>query len=283
METSVSVIIPTYNDDHDSLTKSVNSALKQSLPTSEIIIVDDGSNTPLPFFNNSSVKVLRLPVNRGVAAARNEGVANATSDLIAFLDAGDWWEPEKIERQVYLYQENPNYGLIYCGAKIHTPSNVKRTIPSPIENHYRELLVRQCITGSASSALIPRKVFLEVNGFYTSRDIPEDRDLWLRIANRYPIGSMPSPLTHLQDTSDSRSSDPEKKKFTYEEFLKIHEDEIRKNNLWRQAKAHYNLVIGLKYLNKKKTLIGLTFLTKALIARPLYYSLKIATRVRGKK
>lgn len=101
----VSVVIPHFNA-LDTLCRSVESVIKQSLPVREVIIVDDGSDDfPLvsqrlqKYFNLVSIKLLSRCVNSGASEARNTGVINASSKYIAFLDSDDVWHPDKIRIQ----------------------------------------------------------------------------------------------------------------------------------------------------------------------------------------
>ncbi len=101
----VSVIMPVYNA-APWLQKAVESVLTQSHGNLELIAVDDGSQDGSPsildnYANaDSRIRVYRQPFNSGVSEARNVAIAAARGDFIAFLDADDWWLPEKLERQL---------------------------------------------------------------------------------------------------------------------------------------------------------------------------------------
>src|SRR4051812_1301977 len=97
----VSVIIPTYNS-AALLAQAIASVLAQSVLPAEIIVVDDGSTDAteqLVQCHGSRVKYVRQR-NQGVSAARNRGVASASGEFIAFLDADDVWHPRKLELQM---------------------------------------------------------------------------------------------------------------------------------------------------------------------------------------
>jgi len=105
----VSIIIPVYNAEKY-LEETILSALNQTWPNKEIIIVDDGStdNSLLIAnkFTGPYIKVLRQE-KMGASAARNKGLLEASGDYIQFLDADDLLSPDKIKNQVILLEQNP--------------------------------------------------------------------------------------------------------------------------------------------------------------------------------
>jgi glycosyltransferase involved in cell wall biosynthesis len=99
----VSAIIPTFNR-REMVMRAVTSALHQSHPVHEVIVIDDASTdgTAALFEGTSDqrIRFVRLPENRGGAVARNTGIDLATGGWIAFLDSDDEWLPEKLEQQL---------------------------------------------------------------------------------------------------------------------------------------------------------------------------------------
>lgn len=119
----VSVIIPHFNA-ISTVGRSIDSVVAQTLSVREVIIVDDAS---VDFYalerlienysDRLEIFLIRLPVNRGAANARNVGISHATSDYIAFLDSDDVWHPEKIAFQYgYMCRRSVNltaHGYIF--------------------------------------------------------------------------------------------------------------------------------------------------------------------------
>lgn len=105
----VSVVMPVYNAEA-TLRRSVESVLAQSHAQLELLAIDDGSRDASPAIisayaaTDSRVRVLPLPRNGGVAAARNAGIEAATGTHMAFLDSDDWWHPRKLEVQLAVLQ-----------------------------------------------------------------------------------------------------------------------------------------------------------------------------------
>jgi succinoglycan biosynthesis protein ExoO len=105
MSGEVSVVIPTYNA-AGFIDRAVRSALNQTHPVSEVIVVDDASSDETTSVvrglaeEDSRVKLIAGAENRGPAAARNRGFAEASGDWIAVLDADDAFLPQRIEAMI---------------------------------------------------------------------------------------------------------------------------------------------------------------------------------------
>jgi glycosyltransferase involved in cell wall biosynthesis len=97
----ISVIIPTYNR-ADRVIEAVRCVLDQTFEPFEVIVIDDGSTDDTEQALASvreRIRYIKTP-NRGVSAARNRGILEATGEWIAFLDSDDAWHPEKLEKQM---------------------------------------------------------------------------------------------------------------------------------------------------------------------------------------
>lgn len=109
-----SVVIPTYNYGRF-LGHAVDSVLSQTLPPHEVIVVDDGStdDTPAVAERYAGRIVYLRRANAGVSAARNAGIAAATGDWLAFLDADDAWEPTFLEAVRPVCQADPRPAVVF--------------------------------------------------------------------------------------------------------------------------------------------------------------------------
>jgi glycosyltransferase involved in cell wall biosynthesis len=110
---TVSVIVPVFNGERY-LEEALRSAVDQSLPPFEVIVVDDGStdaSLEIAERIGDPVRCLRQE-NAGVAAARNRGLSAATGEFIAFLDHDDLWPSEKLEVQVAALEANPEVDVV---------------------------------------------------------------------------------------------------------------------------------------------------------------------------
>ena len=200
---TVSVVIPTYNYAHF-LPRAVESVLTQTLPASEVIVVNDGStdNTPDVLARyGDRIRVIHKR-NEGLPAARNTGAMLASGDLIAFLDSDDAWLPRKLELQVRRFGSEPDLGLVHCGVRDVDSKGV------PLREHLDglegwvalELLLfrRAVILGGGSAAVVRRSAFLEVGGFDTRFRHSEDWDFYYRVASVYKVGFVPEILVHYR-------------------------------------------------------------------------------------
>ena len=112
---TISVVIPLYNKQRE-VAAAVRSALAQSYPPAEIVVVDDGSTDGgaevVRQIASPLVRLVTQP-NAGVCVARNHGIAETSGEYIALLDADDMWEPGFLAEIAAMIEEFPGCG-IYC-------------------------------------------------------------------------------------------------------------------------------------------------------------------------
>jgi GT2 family glycosyltransferase len=115
----ISVVIPTYNR-RELVRRAIESALGQTLPPEEVVVVDDNSADGTPQMLRSwqatepRLRPVCNPVNQGPAGARNLGVATARCDLVAFLDSDDVWGPGHLEACARLLEARPHLDLVFA-------------------------------------------------------------------------------------------------------------------------------------------------------------------------
>jgi sugar transferase (PEP-CTERM/EpsH1 system associated) len=204
MPLSVSVIIPTYNP-AATLREAIDSALAQTQPPREVIVVDDGSTQDtswVPAAYGGRIRFVRQS-NGGPASARNAGCRLAAGECLAFLDADDVWEPEKLAMQSAALAASPRAGLVYSpAARI---DRAGRPVPAPGPEPLRpsgriaEALFEQNVI--PTSTVMIRRACLEAVGWFDEdpRLISvEDYDLWLRIAERFEVLGIERPLVRYR-------------------------------------------------------------------------------------
>jgi glycosyltransferase involved in cell wall biosynthesis len=185
----VSVVIPCFNQAHF-LAEAVDSALGQVYPRIEVVAVDDGSsdNSYEVAGREAGVRRVRQP-NRGVAAARNLGLAEASGNFLVFLDADDRLLPDAVRIGVEALLKRPQVAFV-AGMSRDIGSDGRelgdRRQPLVTQDHYLRLL-EDCYIWSGSSIVYRRSALEDVNGFDESLFAGDDYDLYLRIAFAHPI------------------------------------------------------------------------------------------------
>jgi len=186
----VSLIIATFNHARF-LDAAIDSALAQTLGAVDVIVVDDGStdDTPAVLARYAGrVRVLRQP-NRGLAAARNAGLAAARGTYVAFLDADDVMASTKLAAQLAVLERSPTIGWTYCDVLIETVAT-RTTVTASERFGYgaRALdgwLFPELIHGNFIPAIAPmiRRTALDAAGGFDERlTALEDWDMWLRLS-----------------------------------------------------------------------------------------------------
>lgn len=184
----VSVIIPCYRCS-ETIKRSVESVVGQTLPPNEVLLVEDGSNdggatlselyTLQRIFSDRNIKILTLNKNSGPANARNAGWDAATQPFVAFLDADDAWHPRKLEIQTSWMNEHPD--VMISGHRIEvvsgfSPKHLKiRSIYARNLNQLEWLLSCRF---STISVMLRRDLPFR---FDPEKRYSEDYLLWLRI------------------------------------------------------------------------------------------------------
>lgn len=207
-EKYVSIVLPTYNRAH-SILKSVESILRQTYPYWELLVIDDGSTDNTKEIiadiaaSDTRVRYFGQLQNRGVSAARNEGIRLAQYEYIAFQDSDDIWKEDKLQKQMRIFEDNPEVGMVYCsyeGIKADGTRVVVPDVSVGVQNlqgrMYDRLLLGNVIGGPTA---VIRKDCLEkcqVEGQYFDENLTclEDWELFLRIARHSELGFAAEPL-----------------------------------------------------------------------------------------
>jgi glycosyltransferase involved in cell wall biosynthesis len=195
----VSVVIPAYNA-MTYLPETVESVLKQTFTNFEVLIINDGSSDHIMQWvteiSDSRVRLISQE-NQGLPGARNTGIAQAQGEYVAFLDADDWWEPTKLEKQVRCFDERPAVGLVYTWTALIDASGKPngRVFASYLEGNVWEQIVVDDMISNGSSAMVRRCCFETVGVFDPNLTSAEDRDMWTRLAACYPFAVVKEPLT----------------------------------------------------------------------------------------
>ena len=265
MEYRVTAVITTCRRQWDIIERAIKSVCAQTYPVCELLLIDDNA-VDSPFTKEILEKLPAYPIaryvsmggNSGVAAARNRAVTEAQGDLIGYLDDDDEWFPDKIRKQVAVFEAHPDAGIVYgVGLKWNDDTGkeegftwsytVFRDSPS-----FQDMLAADRI-GSTSHPLIKKEVLRDVNGFQ-EKGIPavEDYELWLRIIRRYPGYGLKEALyrKHMNNSehvSRNRNRTFEGYRYIYHEFQEDYDRLLyaKKAILWNVVRE------GVKAKNPK--------------------------------
>ena len=203
----VSVIIPAYNSG-PYLDEAVRSVIAQTFTDWECIVVDDGSTEDLSRVEkmDSRVRLIRQP-NRGVSAARNNGILATSSEYVAFLDHDDLWFPGKLEKQAAILAADPAVGLCYTGFDIMDKDGL-RVGPGWGGNckNYCDAL-RDAAGSVASFTMVRRALFAATGLFDPLFPLVQDYDLNLRFARVCKLHFVPEILGYYRRHAGNASSD----------------------------------------------------------------------------
>jgi len=192
----ISVVIPSYNR-LQTLIPAIESVRTQTSAVDEIIVVDDGSSDATSSEISRrypQIKLIRQS-NRGVSAARNAGIKQASFDWIALLDSDDSWLPKKISSIRLEKYRQPEY-LLFHSDEIWMRRGVR---VNAMKKHMKsggwifENCLPLCVI--SPSAVVFHRSLLESSGYF-DETLPacEDYDLWLRICHQIPVCYIDKPL-----------------------------------------------------------------------------------------
>lgn len=206
METgeTVSIVLPTYNRCY-CIERSIDSILRQTYADFELLVIDDASTDDTETLvkkiaeTDTRVRYFRQPQNKGVSAARNEGIRRTKGSCIAFQDSDDVWRADKLEKQMRVLKEQPECGLVYCmfegrkkdGTLVHIPDDsIEKSVLQG--DMYRLLLQGNVI--DAPTVIVRRECLAQSGLFDEELICLEDWELFLRIAKDRKIGYVDEPL-----------------------------------------------------------------------------------------
>jgi glycosyltransferase involved in cell wall biosynthesis len=264
----VTVIIPTYNRAH-LLSRAIRSVLCQTFQEWELIIVDDGSvdNTEeiVKGFSDPRVRYIRHQANRGESAARNTGIQMARGKYIAFLDSDDEWLPEKLEKQLKIFENSDDeVGVVYTGAVFIDDETGKQRIKKPRAKGWifiEELAFNP--VGSPSRVMVKRECFDKCGGFDEKMLLP-DWDMWIRLAEQYKFDYVEDPLVRYFEHRGSVSAQADRLIAGYKRLWAKYGIERRER--WIRALHYFRLGHRLCYYGAMR--VGRQYLLKAVLVQP---------------
>jgi glycosyltransferase involved in cell wall biosynthesis len=204
----ISVIVPLYNKSLH-IEKCLQSVFNQTFIEFEVIVINDGSTDDglervqkISLANPFRLQIISQQ-NLGVSAARNNGVKAAKYDLIAFLDADDWWEPTYLAEMKSLIEAFPKaviygsgYRLVKNGVSRIADIAIEPTFNMGLINYFKVYSRNLCMPLWTCSVVIRKSIYEAEKGFKPYLKLGEDFDLWVRVALKYPVAFLNKPLAN---------------------------------------------------------------------------------------
>ena len=228
----------------------------------EVVVIDDGSTDNVKEWiaqvQDPRVRLVSQS-NRGLAGARNRGIAESQGEYLAFLDADDLWEPTKLAKQVEILERYPEVGLVYAQVSyIDESGNSTGRVMNNSRNYQEGNIWRQLTEGNfiecGSVAIVRQECFAKCGVFDRNLgSYVEDWDMWLRIAKAYPFKAVKEPLVYYRQVSSSASRNWSAMAQSYQLVI----EKAFVNAAWQdlplrnRSYGTANLVLGWKALQSK--------------------------------
>jgi len=257
----VSIIVPVYNG-IKYISNTLDTLLAQSFKSFEVLLINDGStDTSLAFIQQLAKKDNRIrvldKVNGGIANARNYGINLAQGEFIAFCDQDDFWEPNKLQKQIPLFS-NDSVGLVYSliTKEVTYPFSSKIVVEaqngrgSVFNSLIRENLVPTC------SVIVRKGIIDKVGGFNEKRDLMgvDDWDVWLRVSLvadfDFVPGALATHIYHGENYSLNNLAMHNAELFCLQELQEfVHINELTLNVNWKLIESYVHIKYYSDYMN----------------------------------
>lgn len=197
---TVSVIMNCYNSAAH-LREALDSVFSQTFTDWEIVFWDNCSvddSAAIAKSYGPRVRYFRAETTTPLGAARNLALEHATGNYLAFLDCDDEWLPTKLEKQVALFEANPQVGLVCTDTEMFSQQGTLSCLfatASPVRGHvFRELMKQQWI--SMSSAMLRKEALESLDHWFDeSLSMCEEADVFYRIAKTWELDHVAEPLS----------------------------------------------------------------------------------------
>ena len=227
----VDVIIPAYNAARF-LPAAIDSVEAQTFDDWRILLVDDGStdNTAqivAPYQKRLGPKLVYIKqANAGASAARNAAIRNSSAEFLALLDADDVWLPWRLVESLKSFADRPQAGLSYGMIQYIDQEGKTTEWKDRRQKNAEGWIVTQIYTRKLNlpcpTLTFRRQCVEEVGLFDESMRATEDRDLWLRIAQRYEVAFVERVIAHYRLSPNSLTSDLNGMRKTQLHFVEKH-------------------------------------------------------------
>ncbi len=233
----ISVVMPIYNVEAF-VGAAVQSVLDQTFKGFELICVDDGGSDRsidiVREYDDPRIRIVHQ-ANRGLAGARNSGIAHARGEFVALLDSDDVWHPDKLMLHFIHLRANPHVGVSYAGSRLIDAKGEPLSVsmqPKIGEVTARDIICRNPV-GNGSAAVL-RKSELDKAAFMHPTTVgrkcwfdeefrqSEDIEMWARLAVKHEVSfaGIPGLLTDYRILAGALSANVVKQYLSWTKMLR---------------------------------------------------------------
>ncbi len=228
---TVDIILPAYNAARF-LPMALDSVVAQTFVDWRILLVDDGSTDETAAIARRYADRLGPKLryiyqeNRGLPAARNTAIRHAEAEFLALLDADDVWLPHRLEASLQLFAGRPEVGLAYGLIEGIDPSGAVVSRFTDRKQHPQGWIAAQIYMRTMDlpcPTVTFRRTCVEQSGLFDeSLRATEDRDLWVRIAQRFQVACVPEVIAQYRTSPQAMTTDPERMLRAQLQFVEKH-------------------------------------------------------------
>jgi glycosyltransferase involved in cell wall biosynthesis len=208
----VSILITTFNSEKY-IRESLDSALAQTYPNFEVVVVDGGSTDAtreiVAGYKDSRVRPIFSEKRLGIKEGRNVLFKEARGEFLTFLDSDDIYLPEKVAEEAAFLAAHPDYAAVYCDIRYFFDGAPGKFYRHRYTFHsgdiFKELLHHMFITNTA--VMFRRSVYDALGGYDETLGMVEDWEYFLRMAHAgHNIGFLPKPLVYYRLRWDNNTN-----------------------------------------------------------------------------
>ncbi len=245
----VSVLLNCYNA-QDTISKAIKSVLSQTYKNIELIVWDDASKDKtleiVKSFKDERVKLFENNFNIGLGKSRLRAIKELNGELISIIDADDFYENEKIEKQVSVFQKNPEVSICATWSKIFDENFKKLYF---FESNATSEIIKKKLKFvniiPHSSIMYRKKTAMDVGWYSINLDYSQDYNLTLKLINKGEIFVIKEFLSNMVSGKNNMSNSKKMVETVLKENIQILENNL---NIFENTKGDQKIINSLRKL-----------------------------------
>tara|TARA_Y100000591_G_C21734639_1_gene645964 strand:- start:54 stop:953 length:900 start_codon:yes stop_codon:yes gene_type:complete len=245
----VSVLLNCYNA-QDTISKAIKSVLSQTYKNIELIIWDDASKDKtleiVKSFKDKRVKLFENNLNIGLGKSRLKAIKELNGELISIIDADDFYENEKIEKQVSVFQKNPEVSICATWSKIFDENFKKLYF---FESNASSEIIKKKLKFvniiPHSSIMYRKKTAMDVGWYSINLEYSQDYNLTLKLINKGEIFVIKEFLSNMISGKNNMSNSKKMVETVLKENIQILENNL---NIFENTKGDQKIINSLRKL-----------------------------------